>query len=373
MCKNFLIYGHGGAYNHGAEAIVKCTIDLIKNKYPKSNIIHSTHFKEQDLEFNMPVDEYCERDKNYVSLDKVSREKGLYDSLIYKSTLDKITIDSICLSVGGDNYCYDNWHRWKTIHDKALKVGAKSLLWSCSIEPSMISNEMIKTLRTHHLITVRESLTYNALKEKGLNNVILCSDIAFLLKPKKTKLPQNFIQGNTVGINISPLVVRRELIKGDIVKNIVTLIKNIIANSDMNIALIPHVVMPMDNDYSLLHEIYTRIELKDRVCLISDKLSVSEYKYIISKCRFGIFARTHAAISAYSSRIPTIAIGYSVKSKGIALDLGFEEYVLPLNSFLNENSLLSMFKSLMKNEYNLKQILDEKIDIYKQNARCNVF
>ncbi|MCT4686250.1 polysaccharide pyruvyl transferase family protein [Vallitalea sp.] len=373
MCNNFLIYGHGGAYNHGAEAIVKCTVNLIKNKYPESEIILSTHFKEQDIEFDMPVDEYCERDFHYVSLDKNTSQKGFYDTFIYKSTIERIKTNTICLSVGGDNYCYDNWHRWKTIHDIVIQQGAKSILWSCSIEPSMISKEMVNTLRTHHLITVRERLTYNALIEKGLDNVELCSDVAFLLHPKKTKLPENFIVNNTVAINISPLVVRRELIKGSIVKNINTLIEYIINNTDMNIALIPHVVMPMDNDFLLLQKIYNKIELKDRICLISDKLNVAEYKYIISKCRFGIFARTHATISAYSSSIPTIAIGYSVKSKGIALDLGLEDFVLPINNFLHNNSLLLMFKMLLKNENNLKQILVERIDAYNENAKCYVF
>lgn len=373
MCKEFLLYGHGGAYNHGAEAIVKCTVDLIKSQYPKSKIILSTHFKEQDLEFDMPVDEYCERDLNYVALDKISVQKGIYDKLIYKSTLDKITKNMICLSVGGDNYCYNNWYRWKTIHEKALESGAKSILWSCSIEPSMIINEMLDTLRTHHLISVRENLTYSALREMGLNNVILCSDIAFLLKEKKALLPQNFIEGNTVAINISPLVLRRELVNGIIIKNINTLIKYIVDSSDMNIALIPHVVMPMDNDFSLLQEIYNGIEPKERVSLISGKLSVAEYKYIITKCRFGIFARTHAAIAAYSSCIPTIAIGYSVKAKGIALDLGFEDYVLPLNNFSDEYSLLTMFKRMMENERCLKQMLEKKISEYKQKAKINMF
>ncbi len=371
MYKTFLLYGHGGSYNHGGEAISKCTIQLIKSVYPDSRIILSTHFKEQDIQFNIPADDYCERDSYYAALDKASPQKGMYDQLVYRSTIDKITKNMICLSVGGDNYCYDNWHRWRTIHEKVLESGAKSILWSCSIEPSKITNEMLETLRTHYLITVRECCTYNALKEKGLENAALCSDIAFLLNAEKTRLSENFIEGNTVGINLSPLVVRREIENGIIIKNINTLIKFIIDNTDMHIALIPHVVMPMDNDFLLLKGIYDEIKSKERVFLISDKLNAAEYKYIISKCRFGIFARTHATIAAYSSYIPSIAIGYSIKAKGIALDLGFEDYVLPVNSFLDEYRLLKMFISLMENEYMLEQKLKEKIPAYKENAINN--
>lgn len=372
MYKNFLLYGHGGAYNHGSEAIIRCTVDLIKKKYPQSKIILSTHFKDQDIEFGMPVDEYCERDFKYVLKDKNSEEKGLYDHLIYRSTLDKIEKDSVCLSVGGDNYCYNNWHRWKSIHEKALEVSANSILWSCSIEPSMITNEMMDTLRTHHLITARESITYNALKDKGLNNVILCSDIAFLLESKETLLPPNFIEGNTVGINISPLVLRREVNKGMVMENINRLIQYILDRSDMNIALIPHVVMPMDNDYTLLKGLYEELKYKERVSIISDKLSAAEYKYVISKCRFSICARTHASIAAYSSSIPTIAIGYSIKAKGIAKDLGVEDYVLELGEFLNGYSLLNMFELMKQNEYNFSQMLKKKMITYKNNAKVDL-
>ena len=30
--KHFLLYGHGGSYNHGGEAITRCTIDLLRSR-----------------------------------------------------------------------------------------------------------------------------------------------------------------------------------------------------------------------------------------------------------------------------------------------------------------------------------------------------
>lgn len=368
MNKKFLLYGHGGSYNHGAEAIIKSTIKLIKRNYPDSYIILSTHFKEQDVEFGIDVHDYCERDMCYVALDKSSSEKGKYDKLIYKSTIDKIDKDTICLSVGGDNYCYDNWRKWKAIHERAIEVGAKSILWSCSIEPSMLYDEMLDTLKCHSLITARESITYNSLLEKGLKNVILCSDIAFLLEKKKVKLPNNFIKGNTLGINVSPLIVRREERKGIIVQNILNVIDYVINNTNMNIALIPHVVMPMDNDYELLNELYKSIDKKDRICLISDKLSASEYKYVISKCRLGIFSRTHATIAGYSSCVPILALGYSVKAKGIALDLGCKDFVISLDEFTEKRTLEKKLTELIINEDKIKSMLERNYKLCKANA-----
>ena len=51
--KKFLLYGHGGSYNHGAEAIIRTTVQLIREKYPNSNIILSSNFAEQDLEYGL--------------------------------------------------------------------------------------------------------------------------------------------------------------------------------------------------------------------------------------------------------------------------------------------------------------------------------
>lgn len=366
--KQFLLYGYGGAYNHGAEAIVKCTVGLLKKHYPGSKFLLSTHFKAQDVEFDMLVDEYLERDQKYLELEKDSHQKGLYDRHIYQSVLDTINENTICLSVGGDNYCYDNWRKWRPIHETALERGAASILWSCSVEPSMLSDEMIATLKSHHLITARESLTFQALKQKGLHNVIPCTDIAFLLESKACQIPDQFVPGNTVAVNIGPLIVRREGVDGIVLRNAQNLVDTIIQNTDMNIALLPHVMMPADNDMEVLNVLYQRTAHKERVWLIDEKLSAAEYKYIISKCRFGVFARTHASIAAYSSFIPSIVLGYSVKSAGIAADLGISDYVLPIQKIKDDFSLCLLFQKLTDNENKIKQVLTETMPSYREKA-----
>ena len=55
--KHFLLYGHGGSYNHGGEAITRCTIDLLRKQVPDCFITLSTHFPEQDREFGLIPDE----------------------------------------------------------------------------------------------------------------------------------------------------------------------------------------------------------------------------------------------------------------------------------------------------------------------------
>jgi polysaccharide pyruvyl transferase WcaK-like protein len=69
-----------------------------------------------------------------------------------------------------------------------------------------------------------------------------------------------------------------------------------------------------------------------------------ELKHIISRCRFFIGARTHVTIAAYSSCVPTLVLGYSVKSRGIARDLFGTEvgYVLPVQKLTDSYELVTV-------------------------------
>ncbi len=370
--KKYVLYGHGGAYNHGAEAIIRTTVDMLKENDKTCKIILSTHFKEQDLEFKLPVDSFIERDDIALKREKESGNQGIYNSEVYRETLEVIDKDTVCLSVGGDNYCYSNWAKWKDIHKKSLEMGAKSVLWSCSIEPNMIDDEMLEVLRTHHIITARESLTYEFLKSKGLNNVKLVSDVAFLLEPSEVNLPNNLTRNNTVAINISPLTARKEISKDILKQNVLELIKYIFEGTDMDVALIPHVNMPMDNDFEYLQEIYTEVQDKSRVSLIGKDYNAKQLKYIIAQCRFGVFARTHATIAAYSSCIPSIAIGYSIKAQGIAKDMSMSKYVVPINQINNRKDLVEKFKILCNEERRIKLTLEEANKIVKERAKNNL-
>lgn len=70
-----------------------------------------------------------------------------------------------------------------------------------------------------------------------------------------------------------------------------------------------------------------------------------QLKGYISRCRFFIGARTHATIAAYSTFVPTLVLGYSIKSRGIATDLfgSDENYVISIQDLLNEEDLYQAF------------------------------
>ncbi len=313
--KHYLLYGHGGSYNHGSEASVKCDIELLRRISPGCRITLSSHFPEQDKQFNIDADEIIGRNMS-----------GNSNEEIYAETIARITPDTICLSVGGDTYCYPNWQRYAAIHKAAKRIGAKSILWSCSLEPSMIDDEMLGVLRTHDLITARESITADTLERLGLKNVEQVSDIAFGLKPEETKIPDK----KYVSINLSPLVIRRN---PEVLNAYQALVDEILDKTDYDIAFVPHVEVSVDNDKDALDQLHGD---ERRIFRVPTGLCAAQYKYIIGHSEICVASRTHATIAAWSSGVPTIAVGYSTKARGIARDLERESNVLDISEIISK-------------------------------------
>ena len=201
------------------------------------------------------------------------------------------------------------------------------------------------------------------------SNTVLVSDPAFTLRSVPTKLPTGFIYKNMVGINISPMVLKNETVPGITLLNYELLIETILDSTDMGVVLIPHVVWNDSDDRVPLMQLYEHYKESGRVLLIEDQ-NCSNLKYVISQCRFFIGARTHSSIAAYSSCIPTLVVGYSVKARGIARDLfGHEEqYVLPVQIMTRKDDLLEKFKWIFQNEDIIRENLMKKMPEYVKQS-----
>jgi polysaccharide pyruvyl transferase WcaK-like protein len=344
----FLLYGMGGSYNHGAEAIAKTTIKYLRERFPGCEISLSSHYKAQDIEYAVDADRIVER-----AAGETYRE-------IYAPTLELITPETICLHIGGDNYCYPKWERFALIHSEAKRHGAKSILWSTSVDPAAITEEMLDVLKTHDLITARDNITYNTLVSKGLQNVLKVSDIAFSLIPEETALP---FETDYCAINLSPLVLRKNPVLLDAYKAVV---RFILDNTNLSIALVAHCVQPVDNDEDALRELLTKNE--PRISLVRGDKNAARLKYIIGHSKFLITARTHAAIAAYSSAVPVLAIGYSSKAFGIAGDLSLLDYTVNAAEIHSPDAIVPHIKNLLTREKKIKETLKQILQQYKKEV-----
>lgn len=374
-----IMYAHGGSGNHGCEAIVRATARILDG----NELLLISSNPEEDRRYGLArtvqllLDtdgcvRHCSIDflKAYAAL-KIKKDFIPMEKIQYQKAFDHICTGDIALSIGGDNYCYADVYKYTMFHEMAKAQGAKTVLWGCSVEPEMVKDlKIARDLADYDLICARETISYEALKKINPNTVLV-ADPAFCLPMTQTVLPDVFVPGNTVGINLSPMVMDRESIPGMALENYVRLIRHILDTTDMSIALVPHVVVQDGDDRIPLQRLYDTFSDSGRVCMVTDR-SCTELKTIISQCRFFLGARTHATIAAYSSGVPTFVMGYSVKARGIARDLfGTEEgYVLPVQKLNRPEELTEAFQNLVEHEHEIKIHLSNILPEYNKRAYC---
>ena len=279
---------------------------------------------------------------------------------------------NIALNVGGDTYCYEKPMKSYALNRYALKNKIPSILWACSIEEQVIDDVMLEDLSRYSLIMPRETITNDVLVAKGLDKkkIVQMVDPAFVLDSQETPLPDIFMNEETIGLNLSPIVSSSNPNKQIIMNNYLDLIVFILKNTKFNVALIPHVYDGDTEDLYSLRKIFDYFTDSRRVNLISKNYNCMQLKYIISRCRMIIAARTHVSIAAYSTCVPSLVIGYSVKSKGLAKDIfgTHQNYVLSSNEIIHTNDIVEYFKWLMINEDGIRNHLRTFIPGYIESA-----
>lgn len=367
-----LLYPHGGSGNHGCEAIVRSTMLLLR---PEQGVLFSSA---------------CGEDRRY-GLEQVVRvlpeqrpirrcSAGYAGAWLRRHVLgvrdafDRLAFGGIvkegadvALCSGGDNYCYGEPVHIYLQNDLLRRAGVPTVLWGCSLEREDMKGKMLEDLRAFDLIVARESLTCDALRECGCSRTVLYPDPAFALPVKEAPLPEGWKEGNMVGVNVSPLIISHEGKTGAVMENYVRLVEYVLEATDMNVALIPHVVWPGNDDRKPLGVLQKRFRHTGRVVMIGDA-PCEELKGYISRCRFLVAARTHASIAAYSTGVPALVAGYSVKARGIARDLfGTKDgHVLPVQALNAPDELRKAFVRMMEREDALKAVYAEKLPAYRE-------
>lgn len=375
---------HYDSGNRGCEAIARSSAILLNAK--KENII--SYSRDTTLDNRLGLGQYMELvptsrdsfviDKLLGLLNKIFINtrirlwRNIYPYLPFFRLIDK---EDVVFSTGGDMMCYDNCEAVYT-NNYAHSKGNKTILWGCSMGPENLTKEKEESLARFSLIYARESLTYEFFKSLGLKNVCLFPDPAFILQEEKCSLPDCFslnagdgISGNVIGINVSYYVLKNKGFEQEITK----LINHILKDTDSRILFIPHVTWKFPNDNQDDREVSRMFAEKfnndTRISILDiDDMNYCQIRYVISKCRFFIGARTHAAISAYSTCTPTIALGYSIKSRGIAKDLGLDERMVVNSKDYAMDELCLSFDYMLDNESDIRNHLHNIMPGYKSRT-----
>ena len=371
-----LLYNHGGCENRGCEAIVRSTAAL----FAKRNVTVLLATDQKAYDQLLGLDDVKRVFSSTISPMSVSR---LVNSVAFRlgasresevarkySPVIRAGKNSICLSVGGDTYCYGRQEHLYVINRRLKRAGRPTVLWCCSIEPDIINGELLEDLASYDLIVARESITFDALQAEGLPAMLSC-DPAFTLMTWKLPLPDGWRSADgagTVGINVSPLVLDRAKDRRAAVDAFIALIRHILETSNDAVALVPHVTWVHDNDLDALNEIREPFVDERRVIMLPATLDAQMLKGYIARMKALVTARTHASIAGYSSCVPTLVIGYSVKARGIARDLfGSEEgHLLPVQELHAAEQLIGAYDALLARAQEERSYLINKLPEYKR-------
>lgn len=375
----FPIHLDGG--NRGCEAIAKGSA-LLLNTSPE-NILG--YCKDTTLDRLLGIDKYltlipCKRESYLIDrfLAVINRLFHSYQTAKwrklypYRKFLRLIKQRDFVLFTGGDMMCYDN-NEIIYLNNSLHQIDIKTILWGCSMGPENMTKEKLHTLSNFSFIYTRESLTYEYFQSLGLKSLCLLPDPAFILPTEPCKLPTCLLDNHVIGLNVSNYVMDGITTDSSFGQEVLRLITYILQETDMQILLIPHVTWNRDginqDDRLLADIICQHFNNPSRIHTLSiNTLNYCQIRYVISKCKLFVGARTHAVISAYSMCVPTLALGYSIKSRGIAKDLKLDDTLVVNSKDFHTGDLLRSFKYLMQHEDSIREHLQQIMPEYKQKT-----
>ncbi len=377
---NILLCQHGGSGNHGCEALARTAELLLRKAFPDAYITLYS--------YRLGDDERYLRD-SAMTLTGLRALPGKFSPhnlayhlkkrLLGPQKASKLPITGqfrqllknadLVVAIGGDNYCYRMGEGYFALDDLIAATGKPYVLLGASLEPDDLEQGLAEHLKCFTLITAREPITFEACRKAGLKNVVYAPDSAFLLPCGTAPAVEGLQPERAVGINLSPLIMQSERSGGIAFKNYQALVQRILDTTDLQIALVPHVVWEGGDDRQPLSALYEQYKATGRVFLVPDG-SCKDLKALISRLRFFIGARTHATIAAYSTAVPTLVCGYSVKARGIARDLfgASDGYVVPVQGLEREDTLAEAFSALFAREDELRGHLQTKLPTYQHLA-----
>lgn len=399
----FYLTGQTNFGNRGCEALVRSIVELTRQKYQNasfycpSNAPHldklqwlqadQKNVKFSDApEFPQTLRWWARGCKIVPGLESFARPHVGH----YNNCHEDIHASDASIVTGGDilglEYGVPSLYHWANFTEKGINMGIPTILWAASVGPftakPAIEREMVKHLKRYAAITVRESASYEYLQSLGIKDVQQVADPAFTMTPEAFDVTELTFgnNANVLGLNISPLVRgyrKDDASRKQLDQDVVDFITDVVSKTDMSILLVPH-VDPLDgssvnSDSAYMQGLLAQLpQYQDRVKIAPRTLNAAQLKYLISKCRFFIGARTHATIGAFSTGVPTISIAYSVKAKGINKDLfGDTRFVLdtPLVSRATLHDALDL---LIQEEVATRTLLQERIPVFRDNAYKSV-
>lgn len=391
----FLLAGNGPYSNRGCEAIVRGSVELLSERFSGASYILSSfglsRFDDACGEKDSRIIHNPHRD--CLSLRKYSPEWWMWRCAYGRSKeyllrrrfgaqLRSALRSDAALMLGGDNYTLD--YEVPTVYVELnralLSTGIPVVLWGASVGPFTTHPEFEDLMREHlrqiTLIMARESETVAYLRSIGVeDNVRAVADPAFVMTPSEPSLPDDlaeFVERRPLGLNLSALAGNYGSARGTRWTDTARSCVQALLDSGLGpVLLVPHVTIDAadGNDHAFLVSATEGIQ-DDRLRILPPVLNAQEYKWAISKTRAFAGTRMHSTVAALSTCVPTLSLGYSMKSRGINKDVfGHTEWLLPVEQ-IGPDVLLSKFRALIERQEEVRCQLAQVIPGVQERARA---
>lgn len=335
------LYGIGGLYNFGCEAIVRGTYAYIKKTSPNEKVIYYTPNWKYDRK------KLADLDIEIININKKGRvvrkiinrilsELGIKKRIILDNW-KKVVLNVDCIySIGGDMYTiprrfwnetrFDYYNNLVEFSKYAQKKKKKIVIFGASIGPfgemEVVNNYYISSLKEAEHIYCRENITLEYLLNKGLTNCSFLPDPAFLVKGNFDYDKEN--EKKYIGINLSPLSLVEAFgeYNDKTICKFAAVLESVLLKINIPIKLIPHVLSNRknDNDYAFLRKVKQNIDKKyeDMIEIVDDDLGFIGTKNVLQDCYIVVSTRMHCCINALCEGVPALFVSYSKKAIGMA-------------------------------------------------------
>jgi len=348
-----LLIGHFGFTNLGNEAIVRGTVDILREQMPDVWITLISRRAQHDRAI-------CAQKE--IRVDEIVPSSGMFPRFGPRWTMQAIarrlfqagvshhdythaklyrTHDAV-LSIGGDMLSDDRHGIAKGCFGslaRAKLAGAKTVVWGASIGPfkdPAQAQEWARILGRVDLITARESLTIDYLRKIGVErNVQPVADPAFVLEPQRPPGPVRPRPAGKllVGIGASDLLAQSAQYGERYVEAFSRFIRYLVSEVGAEVRLVAHVRdgQRTTDDVGTCQRVLQLCGCESGVELVDPDYDSAEVKFAIGECDLFIGARTHSTIASFSMLVPTIVVAYSVKGFGITREvMRSDELVIPV-------------------------------------------
>jgi len=210
---------------------------------------------------------------------------------------------------------------------------------------------------------------------KATNHLVnIVADAAFMVVPDNEGVPaevSRWIQSQRdssqkiVAVNFN-----RQVIKDDpkaqqsLLDSYAVALKQLVDESGVSVLLVPHDYRGTESDLDHAQELCEKIDRGNRVMVAPGRLAPSVVKAIVSKVDIALTGRMHLAIGCLGVGTPPACVTYQGKFEGLFRHFGLEAMTLDPASASAPSKLLSLIRSVLDREEQLReQIADKKPSI----------